>query len=329
MKHVLLSISALLCLAATAKADDAKFAVNWGASVVSSVVDIQYTSAWGQYNLAATTPSIDVYSQWRLTYSAASDVQVKLGYGSYSEENYSYDAEEYKALTAPESGSETVTYDFKTDSGDLASFTLQGTSATAAATIDLLELYNTENSTWEEASWGGVSWGCSAYYVAPSEVNITGSYGTLELLDASASAIAVEASSTTELTITITFSEALTAGVFIEADDDSSNGLKYVHASSGDTKLTATIKGSDLETSVAHVYFKDGGTGSQTIYIESIVLDYGGTSTSVEALAADNQVVEVKYFNIAGAESSVPFKGVNIVKTTYSSGNVSVAKLLK
>ncbi len=329
MKHVLLSISALLCLAATAKADDAKFAVNWGASVVSSVVDIQYTSAWGQYNLAATTPSIDAYSQWRLTYSAASDVQVKLGYG-YDSETQAYTKEEYKSLDAP-TGSESavVTYDFLTDQGSLDSFTLQGKTSTAAATIDLLELYNTENSEWEEASWGGVSWGCSAYYVAPSEVNITGSYGTLELLDASASAIAVEASSTTELTITITFSEALTAGVFIEADDDSSNGLKYVHASSGDTKLTATIKGSDLETSVAHVYFKDGGTGSQTIYIESIVLDYGGTSTSIDALATDNQVVEVKYFNIAGAESSVPFKGVNIVKTTYSSGNVSVAKLLK
>lgn len=41
------------------------------------------------------------------------------------------------------------------------------------------------------------------------------------------------------------------------------------------------------------------------------------------------QVTGVEYINLAGMSSSKPFKGVNIVKTTYSNGSVVISKIVK
>ena len=42
-----------------------------------------------------------------------------------------------------------------------------------------------------------------------------------------------------------------------------------------------------------------------------------------------NTITSVKYVNLTGQTSSVPFNGVNIVVTRYSDGTTSVIKVLK
>jgi hypothetical protein len=54
----------------------------------------------------------------------------------------------------------------------------------------------------------------------------------------------------------------------------------------------------------------------------------GNIPTAVENLNA-RQVVGVKYYNVAGIESSTPFDGVNIVVTRYSDGSTTTTKILK
>lgn len=52
-------------------------------------------------------------------------------------------------------------------------------------------------------------------------------------------------------------------------------------------------------------------------------------STAVEDLNADKQVAAVKYVNLAGQCSDVPFDGVNVVVTTHTDGTVSTAKVIR
>ena len=40
-------------------------------------------------------------------------------------------------------------------------------------------------------------------------------------------------------------------------------------------------------------------------------------------------VVNVKYYNVMGVEGSVPFKGVNIVVTTYDNGTRTTSKMIR
>ncbi len=54
----------------------------------------------------------------------------------------------------------------------------------------------------------------------------------------------------------------------------------------------------------------------------------GEVPTAVDKLDA-NQVVGVKYYNVAGIESSTPFDGLNIVVTRYSDGSTTTTKILK
>ena len=44
---------------------------------------------------------------------------------------------------------------------------------------------------------------------------------------------------------------------------------------------------------------------------------------------AQKTVNNVKYFNVAGMESNVPFEGVNIMVTTYNDGTTSTCKVIK
>ena len=53
-----------------------------------------------------------------------------------------------------------------------------------------------------------------------------------------------------------------------------------------------------------------------------------GSANVVEDLA-EKTVNSVKYFNIAGMESNVPFDGVNIMVTTYNDGTTSTCKVMK
>ena len=49
-------------------------------------------------------------------------------------------------------------------------------------------------------------------------------------------------------------------------------------------------------------------------------------ATSVDTKEAAKTVKSVKYYNVAGVESTVPFTGVNVVVTTYTDGTKATAK---
>ena len=85
---------------------------------------------------------------------------------------------------------------------------------------------------------------------------------------------------------------------------------------------------------VVRVYFtKSSGTkaGEQPYYIMETEIEDELTyqvPTGVDLLNA-YQIVSEKYYNPAGIESDIPFKGVNIVVTRYSDGSTSTVKVLK
>ena len=69
--------------------------------------------------------------------------------------------------------------------------------------------------------------------------------------------------------------------------------------------------------------YNDGAPG----YIFEISED--GTFTEIESVNAAKDVKQIRYYNIAGNESSEPFEGVNIVVTTYNDGSKSINKILR
>lgn len=52
--------------------------------------------------------------------------------------------------------------------------------------------------------------------------------------------------------------------------------------------------------------------------------------TRIENIVVGNgEVKNVKYYNVAGIESDVPFEGVNIEVTTYTDGSRTSRKIMK
>jgi hypothetical protein len=73
------------------------------------------------------------------------------------------------------------------------------------------------------------------------------------------------------------------------------------------------------------------GEESKPYYIAEYEYPYtieGGIPTGIETLGS-HQVVDVKYYNVAGIESSTPFQGVNIVVTRYDDGTTKTTKIIK
>lgn len=71
-------------------------------------------------------------------------------------------------------------------------------------------------------------------------------------------------------------------------------------------------------------------TTGYTVYPLEKMTNMGDTSvpTGISNVNTGN-VVNVKYYNVMGVESSVPFKGVNIVVTTYDNGTHSTSKVIR
>jgi len=73
--------------------------------------------------------------------------------------------------------------------------------------------------------------------------------------------------------------------------------------------------------------YTDGGVSNiYTVYPYANISD---TPTGVERLESGAQVVSVKYYNMMGVESDVPFKGINIMVTNYDNGISTRSKILK
>ena len=77
--------------------------------------------------------------------------------------------------------------------------------------------------------------------------------------------------------------------------------------------------------------YADGkeGTPAYIVYPLNAQESSNGSVTAVKELNGEHQVVSVRYFNVMGMESKVPFEGINIVVTRYSDGSFSTAKVLK
>ena len=51
--------------------------------------------------------------------------------------------------------------------------------------------------------------------------------------------------------------------------------------------------------------------------------------SGIEQVIGDKEIADVRYINVAGMESKVPFDGVNIVVTTYTDGTSTTVKVIK
>ena len=75
------------------------------------------------------------------------------------------------------------------------------------------------------------------------------------------------------------------------------------------------------------IYGTGGNNETQRFQLYNRVALYG--SVSVVENLAQKTINNVKYYNIAGMESTVPFDGVNIKVTTYNDGTTSTCKVIK
>ena len=75
-------------------------------------------------------------------------------------------------------------------------------------------------------------------------------------------------------------------------------------------------------------FYGTGGRDVENRYMQFNRVAMWGSTAVVENLA-QKTVNNVKYFNVAGMESNVPFEGVNIMVTTYNDGTTSTCKVIK
>ena len=52
-------------------------------------------------------------------------------------------------------------------------------------------------------------------------------------------------------------------------------------------------------------------------------------NTGIEQILSDKEIDHVRYINVAGQESDMPFDGVNIMVTTYTDGTTTTVKVIK
>ena len=67
----------------------------------------------------------------------------------------------------------------------------------------------------------------------------------------------------------------------------------------------------------------------QTFFLDLIYPNFSEIATEVSDMNVEKHIHHVKYINLSGQESPVPFQGVNIVVKTYSDGSSQVGKMLR
>ena len=75
-------------------------------------------------------------------------------------------------------------------------------------------------------------------------------------------------------------------------------------------------------------FYGTGGNQIENRYTMYNRVSMHGSDVVVENLA-QKTVKDVKFYNVAGMESNVPFEGVNIKVTTYNDGTVNTTKAIK
>ena len=70
-------------------------------------------------------------------------------------------------------------------------------------------------------------------------------------------------------------------------------------------------------------------TPNHMTYLAADAMALMNNNSGVEQVTIDKQIVGVRYINVAGQESEIPFDGVNIVVTTYTDGTTTTVKVMK
>ncbi|MBR5085745.1 MAG: chitobiase/beta-hexosaminidase C-terminal domain-containing protein [Muribaculaceae bacterium] len=74
---------------------------------------------------------------------------------------------------------------------------------------------------------------------------------------------------------------------------------------------------------------KDGNSANYMIYPVDLNAPTDPATAIESILAGNGEVKSVKFYNVAGIESNVPFQGINIVVTEYTDGTRTTTKMLK
>ncbi|MCD8289368.1 MAG: hypothetical protein LUC26_05605 [Prevotella sp.] len=258
-------------------------------AAASGSITINYDSdnAWGEFKLTdGSAVDLSVYKGCKIVYTDASDVQIMIKYAD------SENGDKYQDL----SGSGTFEYTFETDYGNVTTFELQGKAVNAAVSVSEAYLIK-QDDTQEAMVYGGPSWGCT--YIAHSlpAITFTGQYGSVYLLDSETEEPATftygEGNS---MAFTITFSEATTGALVVEADGTDSNNPNYwYNIDTGSTTATFTIDDSAVSADVAKIYIKSNNdndadyseeSGGYTSYATPYTIHF--TSITAEVTTASN-----------------------------------------
>ena len=96
-------------------------------------------------------------------------------------------------------------------------------------------------------------------------------------------------------------------------------------------KADANLAAGTYDLKAANIKYTDEANNSYSTLEEQVIctLTVKGGEAGVNDLNSSKAVSSVKYVNVAGAESNVPFDGVNIMVTTYADGTTQTAKVIK
>ena len=105
------------------------------------------------------------------------------------------------------------------------------------------------------------------------------------------------------------------------------NPILYIAAQA----TSKALAGGDYEFTINNIVISGANT-DQSLYgalpDATFKVTVPGTSTAVTDINA-KAVAGVKYYNLAGVESDMPFDGVNVVVTTYTDGTKAASKVIK
>lgn len=93
-------------------------------------------------------------------------------------------------------------------------------------------------------------------------------------------------------------------------------------------KADETVNIEDV-TYYATLYVKDDASGKYYVKKSEELKPETSVPTAITTINSDAQVESVRYYNVAGIESSKPFAGMNIVVTRYTDGSTTTSKVVR
>lgn len=114
--------------------------------------------------------------------------------------------------------------------------------------------------------------------------------------------------------------DAQLLGIYLQNDGNAGNRIE------GDMILANMML--VLRETPDMYFYGTGGNQIENRYMMYNRVAMYGSDAVVENLA-QKTVKDVKFYNVAGMESNVPFEGVNIMVTTYNDGTTSTCKVIK